>query len=251
MERRYFKEYSHSLDRDMEFTVFGTAGKPCLVFPPQNGRFYDFENFHMIDACAEFIEDGRLQVFCADSIDSESWSGTGSGRARILQQEKWYRYITEELVPRILRLNYQDAGADHTGKLLVSGCSMGATHAANFFLRRPDLFDSLIALSGIYQASYFFGEYMDDLVYLNSPIDYLSNMPENHPYIALYNARNMIFCVGRGAWEEDLLASLCSLEQILQRKDIHAWVDYWGCDVSHDWCWWQKQLPYFLRSLTL
>ena len=28
----------------MEFKVYGTAGKPVLVFPSQDGRFYDFEN---------------------------------------------------------------------------------------------------------------------------------------------------------------------------------------------------------------
>ena len=45
MEVRYFKNYSYNLNRDMEFKVYGHAGRPCLVFPAQSGRFYDFENF--------------------------------------------------------------------------------------------------------------------------------------------------------------------------------------------------------------
>ena len=52
---------------------------------------------------------------------------------------------------------------------MVFGCSLGATHAANLFFRRPDLFDRVLALSGIYDASYGFDGYMDEGVYLNSP----------------------------------------------------------------------------------
>ena len=37
MKVEYYKEFSHELNRDMEFKVFGHAGKPCLVFPPQDG----------------------------------------------------------------------------------------------------------------------------------------------------------------------------------------------------------------------
>ena len=53
MNVEYYKELSHELNRDMEFKVYGHTGIPCLVFPAQNGRFYDFENFGMIDAAHE------------------------------------------------------------------------------------------------------------------------------------------------------------------------------------------------------
>lgn len=42
MHTAYYKEYSHILGREMEFTVYGHSGKPCIVFPAQDGRFYDF-----------------------------------------------------------------------------------------------------------------------------------------------------------------------------------------------------------------
>ena len=45
MHTAYYNEYSYHLDRMMEFKVYGHAGRPCLVFPAQSGRFYDFENF--------------------------------------------------------------------------------------------------------------------------------------------------------------------------------------------------------------
>ena len=56
----------------------------------------------------------------------------------------------------------------------------------------------------------------------------------------------MVFCVGQGAWEGPLLESTGRLSGILYEKGIHAWVDFWGHDCSHDWDWWYKQVPYFL-----
>ena len=58
-------------------------------------------------------------------------------------------------------------------------------HALNLYLRFPDLFDRCLALSGIYNASYCFGEYMDEVVYRNSPTDYMPNLPADHPFIAI------------------------------------------------------------------
>ena len=243
MQTSYYKEYSAQLGRDMEFKRYGWDGKPCIVFPCMNGRFYDYENFHMPEAIAPFLESGKLQLFCADGIDEETWTAQGDPRGRIERHEAWYRYITEELIPRIY------AVTGRSEKLMTTGCSMGAFHAANFFFRRPDLIDTIVALSGMYQADFFFGDYCDDLVYINSPITCLANMPKDHPYISLYNRSRMIFCVGQGAWEDELLESTRHLDAVLQEKGIRAWVDYWGKDVCHDWPWWYQQMNYFLGHL--
>ena len=153
------------------------------------------------------------------------------------------------LFPRILEIN-REQGEDHSGRILLGGASVGAGHAVNFYLRRPDLFNGTIALSGIYNASEFFGSYMDDLVYRNSPCDYMRNFPADHPYKELYaKADKFIMCCGQGAWEDILLASTKELQGILESKGIHPWVDIWGTDVSHDWPWWRKQWPYFLEKI--
>ncbi len=249
MQIRYYKEYSRYLDRDMEFKVFGHAGRPILIFPCQSGRFFAWENFGMCNIAAPWIDAGKLQIFCADSIDGESWDAPGPERPRIEMQERWYNYICEELVPRVLEIN-REQGPDHAGRILLGGASVGAGHAVNFYLRRPDLFNGTIALSGIYTAKEFFGDYMDDLVYRNSPCDYMRNFPKDHPYKELYDqADKFIMCCGQGAWEDKLLASTLELRDILESKDIHPWVDIWGTDVSHDWPWWQRQWPYFLENI--
>ena len=130
---------------------------------------------------------------------------------------------------------------------MVFGCSLGATHAANLFFRRPDLFDGLLALSGIYSAEYGFDWYMDGLVYNNSPLHFLPNMPKDHPYINLYNLKKAVICVGQGAWENP--DSTRQLHRILMDKGIQAWVDYWGYDCYHDWYWLYKQVDYFVPYL--
>ena len=246
MKIQYFKEYSRELDRDMEYKVYGSGGKPCLAFPSQDGRFYDFEDFGMVASIAPWLEDGRVLLVCPDSIDHETWSReNGNSRQRIELHEKWFRYVTGELLPQTIEF-----GADDR-KAIVTGCSMGGVHAGNFFFRRPDLFDTLVSLSGTFDASFFFHDYMDDLVYSNSPIHFLKNMPDDHPYMELYRNSRIILCVGQGAWEEDLLAGTRAMDHLLQERGIPAWADYWGFDVSHDWCWWQRQLPYFMGQLAL
>ena len=246
MEVRYFKEWSRELDRDMEFKVYGSRGKLCFAFPPQNGRFWDFENFGMVECMRPWIEEGRIMLVCADGIDGESWSAKDDDpRHRIEMQEKWFRYITLELYPRARELG------DVHGKGMLTGCFMGAVHSGIFFFRRPDLFDTVVALSGTYNANDFIPGYMDDLIYDNSPVYFLPNMPFDHPYMELYRQSQLIFCVGQGAWEDELLAGTRALDAVCREKAIPAWFDYWGFDVNHDWCWWQKQLPYFMGKLDL
>ena len=56
MHVRYYKEYSQHLQRDMEFKVYGHAGLPMIVFPCQDGNFYDFEDRGMVNTVADRLE---------------------------------------------------------------------------------------------------------------------------------------------------------------------------------------------------
>ena len=248
MEVRYFKEYSNSLGRDMEFKVYGHKGKPILYIPCQAGRFWDFENFHMDDTLRPWIDAGKVMVFSIDTIDAETWSNkAGDPFWRARRYEDWIRYITDELVPFMREMVNKRNGWDGYPGIMTFGCSLGATHAANLYFRRPDLFDRVLALSGIYTADYGWDGYMDEVVYQNSPVHYLANMPADHPYIHEYNQRRGVICVGQGAWEQT--DTTRRIAEICQEKGINLWVDFWGYDVNHDWPWWHKQVPYFLPYL--
>ena len=60
MEMQYFKEYSPALGREMECKVYGHGGRPMLYIPCQDGRFFDFEDFHMADTLAPWIESAGM-----------------------------------------------------------------------------------------------------------------------------------------------------------------------------------------------
>jgi esterase/lipase superfamily enzyme len=248
MEIRYYKHWSSHLNREMEFKVYGHAGKPVLFIPCQSGRFFDFENFKMLDHWAPFIESGSCTVYAADCIDDEAWAAIGAdNRWRIENHENWFRYITLELVPYIKHLSGERNGFDQG--ILTFGCSMGAMHAANLYYRRPDLFDSMFAISGLYDSQDFFGGYMDDLVYNNCPVNYLANMPADHPYMKLYNSQKSLIVVGQGDWEGPLLESTRRLDTVCAQKGIHTRFEYWGYDVAHDWPWWFKMVAHYVPQL--
>jgi esterase/lipase superfamily enzyme len=74
MNIEYHKWYSPALGQEMELKVYGWHGKPVVVFPAQEGRFYDFENFGMVEAIKDFIESGKVKVFTVDSNDAQTWA---------------------------------------------------------------------------------------------------------------------------------------------------------------------------------
>jgi esterase/lipase superfamily enzyme len=228
----------------MELKVYGWFGKPILVFPAQGGRFYEFEDFGMVGAAEPFIEAGKVKLFTVDSLDNQSWANWGAHPAdRARRHEAYDAYITAEVVPF---MRQHSAGTEQ--KFATTGCSMGAYHAANFFFRHPDLFDSAIAISGLFQLSMFIGDYVDELVYLNSPLHYLPDLTDPW-YLDQYRRSQIVVGVGQGAWEEPMLYDTRRLKEILEAKEIPARIDFWGHDVDHDWPWWRKMLPYFLSSL--
>ncbi len=238
-ERRWF---SGSLGHDMDVVVYGHSGQPLICLPSQDGRTQDWEGWGMVDCVADLIESGRLMMIAVDGVDWQSWTNKEAPvHERARRHSAYHHYVTEEVVP---------FARAETGRDLVwaTGCSMGAFHAANFFFKRPDLFSSVIALSGLYQPRLFVGEYSDDDVYFNSPLYYLPELRDPW-HLELYRRSRIVFCVGQGAWEDEALADTHQLQELLHRKGVPATFDYWGHDVEHHWYWWQKMLRHHLQVL--
>ena len=151
MDGIYYKEWSAVLDRAMEFKRYGHSGVPVLALPARGGRFYDWENNGMPEAVASLLHAGKVQLFCADSIDGESLlAGNESPRRRAEMQEKYFLYLTTELAPHILALTADEpkaeadekaAKAASTPVLWCAGVDTGAYQAINCRLRRPELYE--------------------------------------------------------------------------------------------------------------
>ena len=107
MNREYHKWFSPRLGREMELLIFGHAGMPVIVFPTSMGRFFDYENRHMIDVVGDRYEDGRLQAFCVDSVDAESWYNKAVPPAqRAARHNQYDDYLVhEEVIPFVRARN--------------------------------------------------------------------------------------------------------------------------------------------------
>ncbi|NJD28093.1 MAG: transposase [Chloroflexi bacterium] len=233
---------SPSLGHDMALKVYGHAGRPVVAFPSQDGRYWDFESWGMVEACAGFIDAGRMRLVAVDGIDWQSWTNHSISPAdRGRRHDAYDRYIADEVVP---------FARDLTGweRAWATGASMGAYHAANAVFRHPDRFDGLIALSGLYSLRIFVGDDGSEPVYFNSPLSYLPNL-EDPWYLERLREARLAFVVGRGAWEDDMLADTRAMRAVLEAKAIPAIVDEWGDDVNHDWPWWRRMLPHYLEVL--
>lgn len=243
MRREFVGHYSGALNREMHMVVYGETGVPMLVFPCQDGMSNNWESFQMHEELSGYIEAGQIQLFCVDSVDTESWSDkNGDKEHRAWMQEQYVHYIADEAVPFIMEMN-------GTGRLpIVTGCSLGASHAAILFFRYPQLFSGVLAFSGCYSTADFWDGWSNGILYQNSPVDFLRNMPADHPYIDLYNQKRMVLCVGQGRWEGVCLTTSIEMKEIFEQKGIHGWVDMWGYDVDHDWPWWKKQIHYHLPA---
>ncbi len=239
--------WSHHLKRDMALKIYGHWGKPVLVFPCSRGRYFDYEGMGMINAVAGFIDAGKIKMFCVDSVDEESWYNFGVSPAeRNGRHEAYDCYIVEEVVGFI-----RNHCRSPQIQAITNGCSMGAYHAVNFFLKHPDVFDGTIALSGLYRLDRpeFQITHADmPAVYFNSPLSYLDGLTDTW-YLNRYRHSRIVVCVGQGAWEEEAIEDTRDLDYLFRKKAVPAWINFWGHDVNHDWPWWYKQMNYFLHDM--
>jgi esterase/lipase superfamily enzyme len=221
--------------------AYGHWGRPVVAFPSENGRPFDWEERGMVDALRWLLEAGRLKLYCAPSFDSESWT-----RHDLPLEERAHRHGVYEtwVLTRLVPFVQADA---HTHELLATGASFGAYHAANFCLKRADLFPLAICLSGVYDVSVQGWGGRGDAVYFSNPMDYVANLHGDHLEWLRSQASLLLVC-GQGQWEDTTgaLESTRRFGALLAEKGIRREVDLWGHDVPHDWPSWRRQIAHHL-----
>ena len=235
MNREYGKTFSPALNRIMEYLIFGRGGSPCLIFPTSMGRFYQYEDFSMVYTLSSRLDSGSIQLFCVDSVDAESWYNKSIPfSARAERHGQYERYILEEFIPFIRSRN--------AGSLTVSGCSFGAYHSMNFACKHPEFFHRAVAMSGKYELKFLTDGYYDDVIYFNSPVDFLPNL-QNRRYLDPLRRMEIVLLAGD---ENDVCyPSTVALSRILNDKGIRHILDIWR-NAVHDWpVWKQMALKYF------
>lgn len=220
----------------MELLVLGHGGLPVLVFPTSGGRFFEFEDRGMVGAVADRLEAGGLQLFCVDSVDSESWYNRQvPPRWRIARHVQYEDYLVSEVVPLIRQKN-------HDAHLVALGCSFGGYHAANAAFRHPDLFTGLLSMSGAFDLASFLGGYYDTDCYFNLPTHYLPNLQDPW-YLDRFRRNTYVFATG---WDDQCLGQNRNMDRILNEKGIPHKLYVWDSWNSHDWPTWQRMMQQYL-----
>ena len=231
------------LGQAMPIVAYGHWGHPLLLFPTAAADYLENERFFLIQSIEPAIRAGRVRVFSINSINSQAWMDRGLPVAEQARRQALYaRYVEEEVVPYIRHV-CQTADL----RIGASGASFGGFHAANTVFRRPDLFDSLIAMSGFFDLApdYLHG-YSDDDIYFNNPAWYLEGMDGNSLHL-LRTACKLLVMTGQGDYEAPDASR--RLSEILHRKGIPHQLDLWGHDMPHDWPTWRKMLPHAVDLL--
>ena len=222
----------------------GHYGRPVLVFPSEQGRAWDFENNGMVEAVGDLVDAGRVKLYCVDSADSYTWSdNTVSIEERARRHGEYEAWIVDQAVPWIAA----DCGGPT--EMVTLGCSLGAFHAANFALRRADLFPLAMCFSGNYDPTAWnaWGD-RGDATYFSNPMDYVANLDGDH-LAWLQDHVSLLLVVGQGAWEVHPTKSLpgtLAFAQLLSDKGIRNELDVWGYDVPHEWSSWRSQFAHHL-----
>ncbi|MDQ1743948.1 MAG: hypothetical protein QOE23_2287 [Pseudonocardiales bacterium] len=224
--------------------VHGHYGRPVLVFPSEQGRAQDFENNGMTGAVADLVEAGRVKFYCVDSADAHTWSDNAlPTEERARRHGSYESWVLDQVVP------WMSGDAGGATEFATLGCSLGAYHAANFALKRADLFPLALCLSGNYDPISWrpWGE-IGEQTYFNNPMAYVANLDGDH-LDWLRGRVNLLLVVGQGAWEVHPTRSLPSTQAfaaLLAAKGIRHELDLWGYDVPHDWSSWRAQLAHHL-----
>jgi len=219
---------------------YGHWGRPVIAFPSERGEPWDWEDRGLVAELGPLFQAGRLKLYCISSYDSQSWQ-SGVDLEEAARRHGFYEWwVTERVVPFV-----QDDAKTHD--MLVTGASFGAYHAANFCLKRGDLFPVAICMSGVYDVTVTGGGERGDAVYFNNPMDYVQHLHGGH-LDWLRSRVSLVLVCGQGQWE-DTTGALESTKQfgwLLGEKGIPHEVDLWGHDVPHDWPSWRRQIAHHL-----
>ncbi len=225
----------------MPVVTYGHYGFALLLVPTAGADYLEYERFQLIDKIAPFIDGGKVKVYSVNSVNKESWLDKEKAPwDKAFRHCQWNEYIYNEVVPFIKNTS----GADTP--IIVSGASFGALHSMNLFLKRPDLINGAISMSGVYDLTYYSDGYMDDNVYFNSPVHYMPNLTDHSLLEKIRESRHIHILTGSGPYEDPRAGG--EFAKILYNKGINYEFDNWGENYKHDWPTWLEMLPHYLGT---
>ena len=241
MNREYHKWFSPVLNKEIELLVFGYAGTPVLFFPTRSARFYDYENWKVVDAVNNKIERGELHLFCVDSNDAESFYASVHPAEKIKKHLQYEQYIITEVIPFIRNKNSNPF-------LIAAGCSLGGYHAVNIAFKHPQFFSKVVGMSARYDLTLpippfadLFEGYFDENIYFNMPCMFVPNISDES---ILNQLRKLQITIVVGE-EDPFIATNVHLSNSLSSKKIPHDFYVWN-EEAHRPRYWRQMVQLYL-----
>ncbi|RTL57355.1 MAG: esterase [Sphingobacteriales bacterium] len=241
MNRELFGWYSPALGKDMPIASYGHYGFGLLLIPTAAADYLEYERFQMMESLRPFIDAGKMKVFSIDSINKESWLNNEMLPAhKAIRHNQFNEYVFNEVVP------YIKSNTSNNTPIITCGASFGALHAMNLYLKRPDIINGVISMSGVYDLTEYTKGYWDEQVYYNSPIHYIPNLEDGWYFDHYKRSSNIHIYTGSGNYEDPEANRRFS--KVLWDKGIWHDLAVWGNDIHHDWPTWRNMLPYIIQN---
>ena len=222
----------------MGVAVFGHWGPPLLAFPTSHGDEWELQRHGLIDAIGDFVEAGRLKVFCVGSNNAESFLDRAAHPLhRSWQQRMFDEYVRDEVIP------YVHDSCRSSVRIATMGASLGAYHAANTLFHYPHLVTRCYGLSGIYDLRDFMDGMYDDNFYFQNPVDYMASLSDPW-FLERLASCEIRLVTGSGPYEQS--AYSYAMSAVLAQKGIRHHLDDWGPRGGHDWPYWKQQLREYI-----
>lgn len=241
MRREITSWYSPALNLEMPIASYGHYGFVVLLVPTAAADYLEYERFQLIQALEPQINSGKFRVFSIESMNKESWLNYQMYPShRAIRHNQFNEYVFNEVVPFI-----RNATSNQTF-IYTCGASFGALHAMNLFLKRPDIINGTIAMSGVYDLTEYTRGFWDEQVYFNSPIHYIPNLNDPFYLDKIKASHHIHIYTGSGEYEDPDASS--RFANVLFSKGIWCDLSIWGRDARHDWPTWRDMLPGILYN---
>ncbi len=241
MERKLSSWYSERLQKEMPVAVYGYYGFALLMVPTAAADYLEYERFQLIDAMSDAINGGKVKIFSINSINNESWlNNQMDPHDKVRRHQLYNEYVYEEVIP-FIRMH-----TSHDTPIIICGASFGALHSMNLFLKRPDLLQGVIGMSGVYDLTEYTKGFYNEDVYFNSPQHYMPNLTDHHLLEQIRRSQHIHIFTGSGAYEDP--EGSRRFAGILYNKGINYELDVWGSEWPHDWNTWKAVLPHYLGT---
>ncbi|MGF2412366.1 esterase family protein [Ferruginibacter sp.] len=241
MKRELTSWFSPALQKEMPIATYGNYGFALLLVPTAAADYLEYERFQLMDTLAPYINSGKVKVFSVNSINTESWMNKQmQGEHKAIRQNQFNEYIYNEVIPFIRNSTSWET------PIITCGASFGALHSMNLFLKRPDLINGVIAMSGVYNLMEYTDGFYDEQVYYNSPMHYIPNLADHNVLEQIRRSKNIHILTGSGEYEAPDAAK--EFAGVLYNKGINYELDVWNHEWKHDWPTWRAMLPAYLET---